>query len=95
MSADKRLLEYIRLNRLAKSGKDLKMGHTYLIPFMHNDKVTEFMFDLYKNKFQYIVCYTMIENENLTRQISQYLRPLQFSKETESMQVQVRKDAYL
>jgi hypothetical protein len=82
MDADRKLLEYIRINRLAKVSKDVEMGHTFLIPYHVNDAAAEFIFNPEKKKYQYMICYTRIESIFLTREISKFLPPLQFENET-------------
>lgn len=81
ISADRKLLEYIRINRLAHLGKEVKMGQTYLIPYMADDNSTDFIFNPEKKKYQYMVCYTSIKSLNTTREISKFLPPLQFDIE--------------
>jgi hypothetical protein len=78
LSADKKLVKYIRLNKLAKWSRELKMGQTFLIPYISNEQVVEFMYNPGHRKYQYIVCYTKVENEYFTQRLGQYLPPLQF-----------------
>jgi hypothetical protein len=76
--ADHRLLEYIRVNRLAKLHKEVKMTGTYLMPYLVGDKIQDFRFDPETKKFQYMVCYTLIVNHSVTEKISKLLPPLKF-----------------
>jgi hypothetical protein len=76
--ADHRLLEYIRINRLANLGNKVKMGTTYLIPFFNDNKQQDFKYIPELRKFQYMVCYTQIENVDLTKQICRLLPPIEF-----------------
>ncbi|MBA7694033.1 hypothetical protein ES703_102634 [subsurface metagenome] len=85
LNADRKLIEYIRINRLAKLGKVVRMGHTYLIPFKDEDQVSEFRYNPTENKYQYIVCYTRVESTYFTRTISKFLPPLQFDAEMQSL----------
>lgn len=79
INADKKLIEYLRINRFTKYGKEVRLGRTYLIPYGYDEQLAEFMYNPDKRSFQYIVCYTRVENELFTKRISQYLPPLQFS----------------
>lgn len=79
--ADRKLLEYVRINRLARLGNDIKMGHTFLIPYNTDEAVTNFIFNPVKLKYQYMVCYSNIKNQSTTYAISKFLPPLQFEIE--------------
>ncbi len=85
LNADQRLIQYMRLNRLIKFDKELKMGQTYLIPYVNNEQLTEFMYNPSKKSYQYIVCYTKIDSDYFTRKLGQYLPPLQFGKSPGSL----------
>jgi hypothetical protein len=85
IDADHRLLEYIRVNRLAKLKDEVKIGQTYLIPFFFDNKTSEFCFNPALMKYQYMVCYTRIESTYFTREISKFLPPLQFNVETDPL----------
>jgi len=81
ISADRKLLEYIRINRLARLGNEVRMGHTFLIPYQDDRSSSDFIFNPNKMKYQYMVCYTVIKSQTLTRDVSKYLPPLQFEFE--------------
>ncbi len=85
LNADKKLIEYIRINRLTNKGKELKLGYTYLIPYSDDEQLAEFMYNPHKRNFQYIVCYTKVESDYLTKRIGQYLPLLQFSSINKSL----------
>lgn len=80
LQADKKLLEYIRVNELAKIKKGLKIGHAFVLPYVINGSKKDFYYSPYQNSWQYMVCYTTIENKVFTRNISQYMKPINFSK---------------
>jgi hypothetical protein len=84
INADHKLIEYIRVNRLAKIKKSVEIGPTYVIPYMEDNTEKEFCFNPEKMKYQYMICYTKIESQYFTREISKFLPPLQFNVETES-----------
>ncbi len=84
ISADRKLLNYIRINRLARLGKEVQMGQTYLIPFHEDEVPADFFFNPARMKYQYMVCYTSIKNQTITRDISKFLPPLQFDIELAS-----------
>ena len=78
MDADRRLVEYIRINRMAKISKEVKMGKTFIIPFLVDNKTSDFMFSPKIKKYQYMICYTRIENKNFTEKVSKLLPPIEF-----------------
>ena len=78
IDADRTLYNYIRVNKLAKVNKSMEMGKTYILPIDDNDKVRYYRFDPEKQAWQYIVAYTIVINPKFTREMSQFLPPLQF-----------------
>jgi hypothetical protein len=86
IDADHRLIEYIRVNRLAKIGNEVKMGTTYIIPYVLDNQKADFNFNKQKKAYQYMVCYTQIETKYYTKGISKFLPPLQFFEESEQVQ---------
>lgn len=85
IEADRKLIEYIRVNRLAKLKKAVDIGPTYIIPFQNGEDYQDFFFNPEMKKFQYMVCYTKIESNYFTREISRLLPLLQFSAEIEML----------
>ena len=83
IDADHRLVEYIRVNKLAKIGNEVKMGHTFLIPCNVDGKTSDFRFNPQKRKFQYIACYTRIESTYFTESVSKFFPVMQFESEVE------------
>ena len=83
IDADHRLIEYIRVNRLAKVGKEIKMGYTFLIPYTVDGAPSDFHFNQSKMRYQYIACYSKIENGYFTKSISKFLPVMQFEFEVE------------
>jgi hypothetical protein len=81
MAADQKLMEYIRVNRLAKLGKAVEFGSTALIPYIVDRAQEDFCFNPEVMKYQYRICYSKVESLYLTRQISKFLPPLQFDIE--------------
>lgn len=78
MDADRRLVEYIRINRIAKLSKEVKMGKTFMIPFRVDNKPSDFLFSPKIKKYQYMICYTRIENKDFTEKVSKLLPPIEF-----------------
>lgn len=76
--ADRKLLEYIRINRLAKLGKEVEMGHTFFIPFIIEEEPSNFCYNPAFEKLQYMICYTQINDPITTRKISKFLPPVEF-----------------
>jgi hypothetical protein len=84
IAADKKLLEYIKVNKLGKIKKSVKMGSTYIIPYVIKGAKEDFYFDPANQVWQYMVCYTMIVNNYFTDQVSQYLAPITFQTDKKS-----------
>ncbi len=82
IDADRKLFEYIRVNRLAKLKDDARLGQTYFIPYQEDDKIKDFCYNPNLKQYQYMICYTMIESSSLTKEINKFLPPLQFKTET-------------
>lgn len=82
IDADKTLLDYIRVNKLAKI-KDNKTetGKTYMLSFYINGKKTYYNYDFAKKTWQYMICYTSIINDKVTEEMTRFLPPLQFQEE--------------
>jgi hypothetical protein len=85
IDADHKLIEYIRVNRLAKIGNEVKMGTTFVLPYVIDNKKTDFNFSKQKMTYQYMVCYTQIETKYFTQGISKFLPPLQFIEEIQQV----------
>ena len=83
IDADKKLIEYIRINRLAKVGREVEVGPTILIPFKSSDGIENFYFNPKSEKWQYIICYTRVKNEFTTKKVNAFLPPLEFEHEVE------------
>lgn len=79
--ADKKLLEYIRVNRLAKFRRSVKVGTTALIPFKVKLEENFFIYNLTTEKWQYIIVYTRLKSAGLTDKLITYLPPIQFDFE--------------
>ena len=69
---------------LAKIGKTVKMGSTYLVPYFRDAESKQFCFDPEEMQYQYMICYTQIESQYFTKEISKYLPPLQFNVEIDN-----------
>lgn len=83
IDADHRLIEYIRVNNLAKIGEDVKMGYTFLIPFKVNGSRSDFRFNPEKKSYQYIACYAFIKSTNFTKSVSKFFPVMEFESEVQ------------
>jgi hypothetical protein len=82
MHADKMLAAYLQKNKLCNSVNDLKFGYAFIIPYKaSNAKNSSFFYNTASQKWQYIACYTLIENQNYTIQIGKFMPPLFFEDE--------------
>jgi hypothetical protein len=82
IDADKTLLDYIRVNKLAKV-KDSKTetGRTYMLSYYIDGKKTYYNYDFTKKMWQYMICYSSIINDKVTDEVTKFLPPLQFKEE--------------
>jgi hypothetical protein len=78
LSADKKLLQYIRMNKLADVDEGLEVGQAFLVPYMVDQRKQYFLENPKSKKLQYMVCYTMIENKKTMEGIVRYLKPINF-----------------
>lgn len=81
IDADHTLVKYIRVNRLGNLNKSLDLGITYVIPFRMADPSSIFYYNPEVRQYQYMVCYTLVQNDEFTEKIRRLLPPLQFEEE--------------
>ncbi len=82
IDADKTLLDYVRINKLAKVKKNkIEAGKTYMVSYFLDGKKTYFNYNFNKQEYQYMICYTSIINEKVTMEMIRFLPPLQFREE--------------
>lgn len=82
IDADRKLIEYIKVNRIAKIDKVVSMGNTFLIPYTEHEQKEDFRFNPQMRKYQYMVCYSVVETKYFTKGISKFLPPIEFSEES-------------
>jgi uncharacterized protein YdcH (DUF465 family) len=85
IDADRTLHSYMQINKLAKRGRKVELGKTYLLPVKDNDKVSYFRYDGSKQAWQYIVAYSRVVSPKFTREIGRFLPPLQFQDSIEEI----------
>lgn len=78
LHADKVLADYIRVNKLGRLKSGEKLGYTFLIPFFFDGQKSDFYYDIRKQKWEYMVCYTRIVNKYYTEEIRKFLPPMVF-----------------
>jgi len=83
INADNVLAAYLKKNKLCKSTDDLKFGYSYIIPYKSNNKASSFLYHPDLQKWQYIACYTLINNPGYTRAVSRYMPPIIFDDESQ------------
>lgn len=81
IKADNVLAAYLKKNKLCKSTEDLKFGYSYIIPYQTSNKASHFIYDSNRQQWQYIACYTLINNPSYMRDISRYMPPIMFRDE--------------
>jgi hypothetical protein len=79
INADKTLSSYIRANNLGRLQDNDKVGKTFIIPFIVNDKKQSLLFVPEKELWQYRVCYTKIKDDKFTENIVKYLPPAEIT----------------
>lgn len=81
IDADRRLMDYIRINKLSKTTPSSKIGHTNFLPYMEEGKLTYFIFDREKQKWQYMITYSSVISTKVTKEMLKFLLPMQFKEE--------------
>lgn len=82
IDADNTLLNYVRINKLAKvKGNKIEAGKTYMVSYFLDGKKNYFNYDFGKKEYQYMICYTSLINEKVTQEMIRFLPPLQFLEE--------------
>ena len=84
IESDKKLINYIRDQEIMKVKGEYKIQGTYFIPFKNGAQTEEFIYNFNTKKWQYMLCYTNINNAYLTNEISKYMPPLIFREEEKS-----------
>jgi len=83
INADNVLAAYLKKNKLCKSTEDLKFGYSYIIPYKSSNKTSSFIYNPDLQQWQYIACYTLINNPGYTREIIRYMLPILFEDESQ------------
>jgi uncharacterized protein YccT (UPF0319 family) len=82
IDADNTLLNYVRINKLAKvKGNKIQAGKTYMVSYFLDGKKKYFNYDFNNKQYQYMICYTSLINEKVTQEMIRFLPPLQFLEE--------------
>jgi len=81
--ADNVIAAFLKKNKLCKSTSDLKFGYSYIIPYQSSNKTSSFLYDPNLQQWQYIACYTLINNPSYTRDVSRYMPPVFFKDESQ------------
>lgn len=84
--ADNMLSAYLIKNELCKSAGDLKFGYVYIIPYISNIRNSAFYYNTDTRKWQYIACYTIINSETYTRDVSKFMPPIYFDENQDIVQ---------
>jgi hypothetical protein len=81
--ADNVLASYLQKNKLCKSKEDLKFGYAFIIPYKSNNKTSSFLYHPDLQMWQYVACYTLINNPGYTHEVSRYMPPILFEDESQ------------
>ncbi len=82
--ADNMLATYLNKNKLCKSISELKFGYAFIIPYQSNVKNSVFYHNKSTGKWQYIACYTAINSESYTKNVSKFMPPIYFENNNEA-----------
>jgi hypothetical protein len=85
IDADKTLINYIRVEKLARIGNSVEMGKTTIIPVKYKEQLGYFQYDIDKQAWQYIVAYKSVISPKFTQEMSRFLPPLQFQDEIKEL----------
>lgn len=78
LDADRVLADFIRVNKLGRLRSGEKMGFTFLIPYFFDGQKSDFYYDIRKQQWQYMVCYTRIVSKYFTDEVRKFLPPMVF-----------------
>ncbi len=81
MESDRMLFNYIRKQEIAKVKGDYRIHGTKFIPYKEGNKLEEFIYNRDTKRWQYMICYEMIENTYFTGEIRKYMPPIVFNQE--------------
>jgi hypothetical protein len=81
LESDKMLFNYIRKQEIAKIKGDYRIHGTKFIPFKDGNELAEFIYNQDTKRWQYMICYELIENTYLTGEIRKYMPPIVFGQE--------------
>lgn len=76
LDADRVLADYIRVNKLGRLRSGEKMGFTFLIPYFFDGQKSDFFYDIRRQQWQYMVCYTRIVSKFFTEEVRKFLPPM-------------------
>jgi hypothetical protein len=78
IDADRRIMDYVRINKIASVSTKAKIGNTGLLPYVIDGKPVFFVYDKKTQKWQYMIYYSFIINDQVTNQLKSFLPPMQF-----------------
>jgi hypothetical protein len=85
--SDRMLATYLQKNKLCQSIKDLKFGYSFIIPYKSNAKNSAFYYNRVSGKWQFIACYTIVNDKDFTREAGKLMPPLFFEDEMNNVAV--------
>jgi hypothetical protein len=88
--SDRMLATYLRKNKLCESVENLRLGYAFIIPYRSASTGSSFYFNPSTQKWQFITCYTVVNNSDFTAQISKFMAPLFFKEENGLSENQVQ-----
>lgn len=86
LHADKMLATYLKKNKLCQSPDELKFGPSFVIPYQSDLYKSCFYFNKVSQKWQFIVCYTLVNSKSFTLSVSKFMPPLFFENELSTAQ---------
>jgi hypothetical protein len=84
IQADMMLSTFLVKNRLCRDDQNLSFGYTYVIPYSSKDG--PFIFNQLTGKWQYMVCYTVVIDDEFTEKAARLMPPMLFAPEFEMVQ---------
>lgn len=82
IDSDQTLLNYIRVNKLSKiEAKNTEIGKSYMVPYSIDGNKSYYFYNQSTQQFQYMICYTDVVNQQVTKEMIRFLPPLQFQEE--------------
>lgn len=85
LESDKKLFKYIKDQDVFKLKDNYAIKGTFFIPYQRSGLKEEFFYNFTTKRWQYMLCYSVLENTFFTKEVSKYMPPIVFKEEDLSL----------